>query len=108
MEARAVAYTSSGGAFFDPKVNMTIGVPANRIYLCEGIGKEEPHLQLITVIHELAHYVSGSPFVIGDQMRARFPEDQKRLDALAPHLKVRNAEHYAWYAFDAGLSKLPK
>jgi hypothetical protein len=109
-EAKDDAYTTMGGAFFTPEAKISgLGVPANRIYLCEGFGNSIHTRQLITAVHELAHHVSGSPFLIGDQIKqgARFPEDHNRLDALPPHQKVRNAEHYAWYAFVAGIRALP-
>ncbi|MGO9596701.1 MAG: peptidoglycan-binding domain-containing protein [Isosphaeraceae bacterium] len=104
------AYTSAGGAFDGPEVKLRgLGVPANRIYLCEGFGNSSHPRQLITAVHELAHYVSQAPFLIDDQIKsgADFPADRERLNALAPDRKVRNAEHYAWYGFVAGVGTLP-
>jgi len=76
--------------------------------------------QIITTLHELAHYVSGSDIKIEDPLHGFFfnPSDGANLSAaeptlnpqlkrLAPVQKIRDAEHYAAFAFLAARRRLP-
>jgi hypothetical protein len=118
-QEKFLAYTSLGGAFVGPKVQLDLGVPANRIYLCSSLSSGPTGRHIITAVHELAHYVSGSAIPIDDHLRGSFftPENGSNLKAqnptfnpklkkLAPVLKIRDAEHYAAFAFFAVRSKL--
>lgn len=119
MERIASAYTAAGGAFLGPKVKLTVGVPANRIYLCSNLAPTTPRFKLITALHELSHYVSGSAIQITDPLHGFYfkPEDGANLSATEPTInpkltklsasqKVRDAEHYATFAFLAGRRRL--
>lgn len=119
MEKVAAAYTSAGGAFLSSKELLTLGVPANRIYLCSNLLDSITSFQVMASIHELAHYVSGAAIQIDDHVQGHFfsPVDVANLNApnptlnpqlktLSPSSKIRDAEHYAAFAFLAGRSKL--
>jgi hypothetical protein len=121
MEKVAVAYTSSGGAFAGPKVKMTNGLPANRIYICNNIAQNTTRFRILTGIHELAHYVSKGKGVvdIGDPVNGSFfePGDGPNLVAaeptvsakakrLPPAQKIRDADHYAAFAMLAARGRL--
>ena len=120
MEKEASAYTAAGGAFLGPKVKLKgLGVPANRIYLCSNLASSSVRFRVITAVHELAHYVSGSAIVITDPLDGFFfdPSDGANLTApepaesrkprnLSPAQKVRDAEHYAAFAFLAARNAL--
>lgn len=112
MEDGNFAYTSAGGAFIKSnKIKLRgLGVPANRIYICGDLLKESEAEQIDTLVHELAHYVSGQPLVVshehgvpkqGDMLKNRAP-----LDRIQPEAKLRSAEHYAFFAMAAGRSRL--
>lgn len=74
QEAKAFAYTSAGGAFLkSSKIKLAgLGVPADRIHVCNGLMEEDRLFQISTLIHELAHYVSGQPLLISHE-RGGFP-----------------------------------
>jgi hypothetical protein len=63
-----------------------------------------------TMLHELAHYVSGRPFLIDDHVKHGAMIDPPNLPfytAISPEKKVRSAEHYAFFAVcAAGFKKL--
>lgn len=112
QEGKALAYTSAGGAFKSSKVMLAgLGVPADRIYVCNGLLKEVELVQISTLVHELAHFVSGQPLKIshengvpreGDMLKG----DKEKLDKLTPEAKLRSAEHYAFFAMVAGFRKV--
>lgn len=119
MEKKVAAYTVSGGAFLGPKIKSTLGIPANRIYLCNNLATESKTSQTMSVVHELAHYVSGSAIEITDPLNGFFfkPEEDSNMNApdpvvnpkakkLDPFLKVRDAEHYSAFAFLAARLRL--
>jgi hypothetical protein len=120
MENIGSAYTSSGGAFRSSKELMSIGVPANRIYLCSNLAGTDKTFQTMIAVHELVHYVSGPAIEIVDPLHGFFfippfagnlnaanPVLNPALKTLSPSAKIRDAEHYAAFAFLAGRSKLP-
>src|SRR3954464_15464048 len=43
--------------------------PANRIYVCRNFLTETPIQQVSALVHELAHFVSGNPILIGDVVK---------------------------------------
>lgn len=96
-----LAYTSMGGAFakanetFDDNVTL-----ANRIYICNSLIQKGEITRIMTMIHELAHFVSGQPFLIDDLVDGdmRFKEDRPKFDRLKPEQKIRNADNYAFFA----------
>jgi peptidoglycan hydrolase-like protein with peptidoglycan-binding domain len=121
MEEIAVAYTSAGGAFASPKLKLTNGLPANRIYICNNIAQNTVAFRIQTAIHELAHYVGAGKGVvqIDDPVNGAFfePSDGPNLTApepkvsanakrLAPAQKIRDADHYAAFAFLAARGRL--
>ena len=120
LEKVFVAYTSSGGAFRDSKVLFRVlPVPSNRIYLCSNLASRDRTFQIMTAVHELAHYVSGSAIEIVDPLHGHFfsPENganantanpvlNPKLKTLAPSVKIRDAEHYAAFAFLAARRRL--
>ena len=120
MEPKAAAYTSAGGAFDGDEVLLRdLNVPANRIYLCSNLGSVSNIKVIITAVHELAHYVSGSAILIKDHLHGHFfdpttdanllaadPTVSPRALKLPPSLKIRDAEHYASFAFLAARHKL--
>lgn len=121
MEAVASAYTSAGGAFLGPKVKLTSGLPANRIYICNNQSTASSIFRAQTAIHELAHYVSNGKgvFAIRDPVDGFFfdPSDGANLSApnptisakarrLAPAQKIRDADHYSAFATLAVRGKL--
>jgi hypothetical protein len=94
-------------------------MPANRIDLCNNLLNLSRLSQIMTVIHEPAHFVSGPTFEIVDNplhghfLRPDPPNLQAppgsvspQLQALPPHLKIRNAEHYAAFAVMAASHRL--
>ena len=108
---KALAYTSEGGAFDDDDVQFEdIPIPANRIYICNSIIKKDRVHRIKTMIHELAHYVSGRPFLIDDHVKHGAMIDAQNTPfyaAISPEKKVRSAEHYAFFAvIAAGFKKL--
>ena len=121
MEKIASAYTSAGGAFAGPKVKLTNGLPANRIYICNNTAQTTSRFRIQTAIHELAHYVSAGKGVAGitDPVNGFYfdPSDGTNLTAaeptvsanakkLAPALKIRDADHYAAFAVLAARGRL--
>jgi len=110
MEKKAAAYTSAGGAFLSNKATLkNLGVPANRIYLCNNLLNETDLNQISVAVHELAHYVSGRPFAIVDPVkkgRMLNPSNKPSFDAIRPDQKIRSAEHYAFFAVLSGFLKL--
>jgi peptidoglycan hydrolase-like protein with peptidoglycan-binding domain len=120
MEKVASAYTSTGGAFLGPKELLgDLGVPANRIYLCSNLGSQPRAFLIMAAVHELAHYVSGAAIPITDPLHDFFfsPPTGTNLNApnptlnpkrknLSPSQKVRDADHYAAFAFLAARPKL--
>jgi hypothetical protein len=120
QEKVASAYTVAGGAFLGPKVKNSLGIPANRIYLCSNLAPSSTRFKIIIALHELAHYVSGSAIEITDPLHDFFfkPPEGANLGAAEPTLnpkltklsapqKIRDAEHYAAFAFIAGRRRLP-
>jgi hypothetical protein len=121
MEQKGSAYTSAGGAFVGPKVKMSNGLPANRIYICNNNAQTTSRFRIMTAIHELAHYVSAGKGVagIGDPINGFYfdPADGPNLTAaeptvsanakkLAPAQKIRDADHYAAFAILAARGRL--
>jgi peptidoglycan hydrolase-like protein with peptidoglycan-binding domain len=121
MEKVASAYTSEGGAFAGPKVKISNGLPANRIYICNNTAQTTIRFRIQTAIHELAHYVSAGKGVAGitDPVRGFYfdPADGPNLTAaeptvsanakkLAPAQKIRDADHYAAFAVLAARGRL--
>lgn len=106
MEAKARAYTTAGGAFAGPKARNKLGLPSELIFFCENMATLTRSDQIMTAIHELAHYVSPASDPTVDPANGFFFRDTPRMDALQPQQKVRNAEHYAAFAFTAGVNKL--
>lgn len=113
MELIASAYTAAGGAFMGPKIKLTNGLPANRIYICNNDGPHTTLFRIHTALHELAHYVSNGKgvFPIRDPLNGFFydPPDGANLAAkdpvvsakaknLPPFQKIRDADHYASFA----------
>jgi hypothetical protein len=112
MDDEAFAYTGIGGAYDGPRVKLKdIGVPANRIYLCNDLADRDHAFQVATLVHELAHYVSGQPIDIDDQIEdgdILDPGDFPRFDRLKPEQKVASADHYALFSMRCiNLSKIP-
>jgi hypothetical protein len=119
MEKVALAYTSAGGAFLGPKEKLSNGLPANRIYLCSTLAPHSVRFRVLTALHELAHYVSGQAIEITDPIRGDFfepgeganlnasePAVSLRAKKLSPFQKIRDAEHYAAFAFLAARRRL--
>jgi hypothetical protein len=121
MEQGRAAYTSAGGAFVGPKIKLTNGLPANRIYICNNIANGTIRNRVMVAIHELAHYVSNGKGVvpIGDPVRGNFfdPNNGPNLLAaeptvsanaknLPPAQKIRDADHYAAFAMLAARGRL--
>ncbi|MEK7857436.1 MAG: peptidoglycan-binding domain-containing protein [Acidobacteriota bacterium] len=121
MEKVGSAYTSAGGAFRGPKELLDNNVPANRIYLCNNLGRSTSLFRTHIAIHELAHYVSGGKGVIeiGDPVRTSYfePTDGPNLAApqpavsanaknLPPSQRIRDADHYAAFAVLAARGRL--
>lgn len=121
MEKVAAAYTSEGGAFAGPKVKMTNGLPANRIYICNNIAQNSIRFRIQAAIHELAHYVSAGKGVggISDPVNGHYfdPADGANLTApkptisanakkLPPAQKIHDADHYAAFAMLAARDRL--
>lgn len=102
MESKAAAYTAAGGAFLSSKIRLKdLGDPADRIYVCRNILNETKVFQTTTLVHELAHYVSGQPIVIGDVVKKGQMHDKEfraKFDAITPFEKVRSAEHYGFFS----------
>lgn len=100
-EDGSVAYTSAGGAFDGDEVLFeNSDTQTNRIYLCNKLADEEELEQVSTVVHELAHYVSGRPLEIDDIITGSMtnPNKAPRFMALRPEQKIISAEHYAFFA----------
>lgn len=110
IEDEAVAYTSAGGAFKSSNRKLKgLGVPANRIYVCNNFMTDSELDQVATAVHELAHYVSGQPILIKDVVktgRILNPVDKPRFDAITPEQKVRSAAHYEFFAMLCGFRRL--
>jgi hypothetical protein len=107
MEKRAAAYTSAGGAFVKSTTVLSFPPqPANRIYICNSFFFfTDEREQVNTVVHELAHYVSGQPILIDDIVKSGHmltAADKPNFDRIRPEQKVRSAEHYAFFAILAG------
>ena len=105
MEKVASAYTSAGGAFVGPKVKFASGDLANRIYLCSNLTTASERFLVMTVVHELAHYVSNQAISIVDPVGKGFmnvPADRPAFDKISPAQKIRSAEHYAFFALSSG------
>ena len=105
------AYTSPGGAFKSSKTTIKgLGVPADRIYVCNKLTKQIELLQISTLIHELAHFVSGQPLVIshehGVPKQGLMLLDRTALDKITPEAKLRSPEHYAFFAMAAGFRRV--
>ena len=94
-----LAYTSAGGAFaksdetFEDNVTLV-----NRIYLCNSLIQKEEITRIMTMVHELAHYVSGQPFTIDDFVNGDMRFSRPKFDRLKPEQKIRNADNYAFFA----------
>lgn len=110
METKAAAYTSAGGAFLTSKVKLQgLGEPADRIYVCRNFLTESKVDQVSTLVHELAHYVSGQPIKIGDIVKkGRMVNLTERpsFDAIKPEEKIRSAEHYSFFSIRARFPSL--
>ena len=113
QEKEAFAYTSAGGAFLkSSKTKLKgLGVPANQIYVCDGLMQEDELFQISTLIHELAHFVSGQPLIISHdhgvpKQGLMLKGDKPKLDRLTPEAKLRSPEHYAFFAMVSGFSRL--
>jgi hypothetical protein len=106
MENEALAYTTAGGAFAGPKDKNTLGLPQNLIFICSSLGSQNRNEQIMTAIHELAHYVSPPADPTRDPQNGDYFKIKDRMDKLAPRLKIRNAEHYAAYAFLCGFHRV--
>jgi peptidoglycan hydrolase-like protein with peptidoglycan-binding domain len=111
MEKKAAAYTSAGGAFKTAKVTLQgLGVPADRIYICNNFFRFSTDLDRINaLVHELAHFVSGQPIRIDDIVKKGHMLEaaaKPAFDRLRPEEKVRSAEHYAFFAMVAGFQQL--
>jgi hypothetical protein len=121
MEKGSLAYTSSGGAFLGPKEKLTNGLPANRIYICNGIAQHSIRFRIHAGIHELAHYVSAGKGVIsiddpvnghffapmdGPNLMAPEPTVSANAKRLPPAQKIRDADHYAAFALLAARGRL--
>lgn len=105
MESKAAAYTAAGGAFLSQTVKLAgIGEPANRIYVCRNALPITKLQQVRILVHELAHFVSGQPISIVDQVSEFSMLDagsRPKFDAISPDRKLRSAEHYAFFAIVA-------
>src|SRR5262245_17656831 len=121
MEKVASAYTTEGGAFVGPKVKMSNGLPANRIYICNNIAQSTIRFRIMTAIHELAHYVSAGMGVVpitdplngfffdpaeGANLTALEPTVSAKAKRLPPVQKIRDADHYAAFAVLAARGRL--
>jgi hypothetical protein len=106
------AYTAAGGAFLPPKTKLKgIGEPTDRIYVCDRLLKEIELVQLSTMIHELAHFVSGQPLKISHENGVPrqgiiLKGEKEKFDKIPPEAKLRSAEHYALFAMVAGFRSL--
>lgn len=106
-----LAYTTVGGAFKSSKEKIEgLGVPADRIYICNSLTKHVELVQIATLIHELAHFVSGQPLKIshehGVPVQGDMLTDRTALDKITPEAKLRSPEHYAFFAMTAGFPRL--
>lgn len=119
MESQAAAYTIHGAAFFPRGTKNRFNQPADRIYLCQNLLNPSVPNQVMSLVHELAHYVSGDQIeIVDNKLKGHFfAADPPNLKAppgsvspqfqhLAPHLKIRNAEHYAAFAVLAAGDRL--
>jgi peptidoglycan hydrolase-like protein with peptidoglycan-binding domain len=106
-----LAYTTAGGAFKSSKIKIKgLGVPADRIYVCDSITKETDLANISTLVHELAHFVSGQPLKIshenGVPRQGLMLRDRTAFDKITPEAKLRSAEHYAFFAMAAGFRRV--
>ncbi len=111
QEAKAEAYTTAGGAFKSSKIKIKgLGVPADRIYVCNNLMKRSEVVQISTLIHELAHYVSGKPLKISHELgvpkQGEMITNRTALDKITPEAKLRSAEHYSFFALLAGFRRI--
>jgi len=64
----------------------------------------------LSLIHELAHFVSGQPLKISHQLgvpkRGDMLKDRTVMDKITPEAKLRSAEHYAFFAMVAGFRRV--
>ena len=100
MESKAAAYTSAGGAFVTSKVKFRgLAEPADRIYICRNTLTVSVLQQVRIMVHELAHFVSGQPITIGDEVKEfSMLTERAAFDAISHARKLRSAEHYAFFA----------
>lgn len=100
MESKAAAYTSAGGAFVTSKVKFRgLAEPADRIYICRNALTVSVLQQVRIMVHELAHFVSGQPITIGDEVKEfSMLTERAAFDAISHERKLRSAEHYAFFA----------
>ena len=101
MEPQAAAYTAAGGAFkSDDETFRAIPEKANRIYVCRNFLQNTLIQQVSTLVHELAHYVSGQPIEVHDVVKGHMllVTDRPKFNNIRPDQKVRNADHYSFFA----------
>jgi hypothetical protein len=105
METQAAAYTHRGGAYKTADELLEIvEEPVDRIYICRNLLRAPVDAQIATLVHELAHFVSGQPIEVVDKVRnghMLLLKDRPRFNKIPPQDKVQSAEHYAYFGMVA-------
>jgi peptidoglycan hydrolase-like protein with peptidoglycan-binding domain len=98
----AVAFTTAGG--FGLGGQYVGYLRSDRIYLCNRLLRADRSYQILTLVHELAHFVGPSTGNIIDD-KAYGDEDDRDMKALSPAARQTNAENYNNFALAALLSR---
>jgi hypothetical protein len=109
---RAVrAYTPHGGFFRRGEKDPQVGIRNDTIYLCQKLEQDTADYQTITVLHELAHFVSplsGSKSIIDHRHKGSQAQgwvDSPPMQRLTAAQRVTHAESYANFAFDCAFDR---
>jgi hypothetical protein len=104
------AYAYPGGFFRSGQVDPKRGnIRMDSIYICEKMEYDTLESCIITIVHELAHFVGSDqsfrPISDNDGSYGWF--DNGCIARLKPEQKVRNAENYSNFAWDVVNGRAP-
>ena len=103
---KSIAFTYGGGFFTSGEKTIEKGITlrTDTIYLCKKLDKQTDEMQIVAIIHEMAHFVSRLDEIVD---HAYGWHDRPRMQRLTPGQKKNNAQNYCNLAFDAVHSRKP-
>lgn len=107
MEKKARAYTFMGGFHRVGEKDSDLGLRLDLIYVCSRMAQRSRDFQVMSVVHEFAHFVGGEGIATGVDDYGYGWIDDPRMKRLVPWQRIHTAQSYGNFAFHCAFNRSP-